>query len=126
MIINQLIQTQRAKNLTDEQFAHSLGIHRLSWVRNKRTKVISSDTLLRVFQVYPELREKFLSSFVTGKDKEVTAITTIPSQTHQDGKLARFRGWLRGFIKGSQKIFFFPKANSATDSKSSRRSVIKN
>lgn len=63
MIVKQLIEIQKNKNLTDGQFAQSLDIHRLSWVRNKRTQIISADVLLKALIVYPELKEMFLSSF---------------------------------------------------------------
>ena len=92
MIVEWLIKIQETRNLTDDHFAQSLGIHRVSWVRNKRTKVISSDTLLKALEVYPELKEKFLSSFVKGGDKEVTTATITPSQPHQDRRGGVFAG----------------------------------
>ena len=63
MIVKQLIEIQKQRGLTNSQMAESLGIHKVSWYRNKRTKVIDAATLLRAFEVYPELREEFLSSF---------------------------------------------------------------
>lgn len=104
MIVNQLIQIQQRENLTDDQFAKSLGIHRVSWLRNKRTNLLSSDTLLKAFEVYPELREKFLSSFAKVGNHNATAITTDGSEASQDGKLGRFRGWLRGFINRTKEL----------------------
>lgn len=63
MIVEEMIKVQEQKELTDEQFAESLGIHRVSWYRNKRTGVVGADILLKAFEVYPELRVTFLSSF---------------------------------------------------------------
>ena len=61
MIVNRLIQIQQKDNLTDEEFAQRLGIHRVSWLRNKRTKVISPEVLLKAFEAYPELKEIFFA-----------------------------------------------------------------
>ncbi len=63
MIVAEMIKVQKQRELTDEQFAESLGIHRVSWYRNKRTGVVGADILLKAFEVYPELRVTFLSSF---------------------------------------------------------------
>ena len=61
MMVKQLIEIQKQRGLTDSQFAESLNIHLISWYRNKRTNVIGSDVILRAFEIYPELKESFLS-----------------------------------------------------------------
>lgn len=116
MIVNKLIRIQQEKNLTDDQFAKSLGIHRISWVRNKRTGLISSDTLLRAFQVYPGLKENFLSQIVKDKDKRVTANITSPYQTHQDKRCAIFRAWVKGLVLWLKRLFCQTKAKTDTKS----------
>ena len=64
MIIKELVKLQKQKGISNSQFAKSLGIHTNSWYRNKRTGVISADTLLRALAVYPDIRETLLYSFV--------------------------------------------------------------
>lgn len=95
MIVKELIRIQKQRGLTDSQFAESLGIHKVSWYRNKRTKVIGSDVLLRAIEIYPEVKEKFLSSFATDSITAVQDSNTTPAETTQDGKI---RGFLRNIV----------------------------
>ena len=67
MLIEMLKQIQKREGLSNSQFAAKLNIHRVSWYRNKRLGVISSDILLRALGIYPELKETFLSQI----DKDV-------------------------------------------------------
>ena len=76
MIVKELIAIQKQRGFTDSQFAESLGIHRVSWYRNKRTGVIGSDILLRAVKVYPELKGKILSSVASINSKSDTTPTT--------------------------------------------------
>jgi len=63
MIVTELVKIQNQRGLTDSQMAESLGIHKISWYRNKRTNIISAEVLLKAFSIYPELKESFLASF---------------------------------------------------------------
>ena len=65
-IVTELVNIQKERGLKNSQMAESLGIHTISWYRNKRTKIIDAEILLRAFEVYPELRERFLGSFSNG------------------------------------------------------------
>lgn len=89
MIVVELIQIQKQRGLSNSQFAESLGIHRISWYRNKRTKILSAEVLLRAFEVYPELRESFLSSFTD----------TDHSLTHHNEPETPFRAWIVSLLK---------------------------
>jgi len=86
MLVKELIQIQKEKGLADEQFAESLAIHKQSWYRIKRTRLIGSAVLLKAFEVYPELRDRFLNSFDTTEALEVNAtdITTAPTFTNKN------------------------------------------
>ena len=64
MIVAELIKIQKQRHLTNDQMAKSLGIHKVSWLRNKRTGVINGDVVLKAFEVYPELEEDFVASFI--------------------------------------------------------------
>jgi len=93
-IITELIKLQKQKGLTDSQFAESLGIHKSSWYRNKRTGVISADILLKAFDTYPELRKVFLSS-IDATDRSEKRCSQI---------LGGFRPLLDGFHMGIKNI----------------------
>lgn len=102
MIIDELKQLQ--SNQTDQEFAEQLGIHRVSWQRIKNRRVPVSDKfLMRVHRAFPEL-DVFLTFDATPSKQRVTEDITIPSQNAQDGKLGRFRGWLRGFINRTKEL----------------------
>jgi len=88
MIVNALVKIQKQRKLNDSQMAESLGVHRVSWCRNKRTGVISAEVLLRAFEVYPELLNEFTTPV------QDVAHHVRPS----NGKEGRYRGWLRGLL----------------------------
>lgn len=94
MIVTELIQIQKQRELSNGQFAESLGIHKISWYRNKRTKIIGADVLLRAFEIYPELRETFISSFDS----------TNHSLTHHSKQGISFRSLSIAFLKGLKKL----------------------
>ena len=91
MIVLELIKIQKQTGLNDKEFADTLGIHVISWKRNKRTKVIGADVLLRAMSVYPEFREKFLESFRELPQKL--------SFQRERGLLARLKGFIKGVIR---------------------------
>ena len=86
-IVEELVKVQKERGLKNSQMAESLGIHTISWYRNKREKVLSADVLLRAFEVYPELRERFLESFPNG---------SLKTQGKREGTLGRK---VVGFLK---------------------------
>ena len=93
MIVAELLKIQKQRGLTNEQFAESLGIHTLSWYRNKRTKLISAEVILKAFVVYPELKDALLSSIPTNRKKvSSTTIHNIPEkpQNQQESLFRRF------------------------------------
>ena len=57
MIVDELIKLQKQKGLNNQQFADSIGIHKISWLRIKRARIIGVETYLYAAQVYPELQE---------------------------------------------------------------------
>jgi len=95
MIVDELIKLQKQRGLTNHQFAEILGIHKISWFRIKRTRVIGADTLLQAFRVYPELREAFLSSFAP--------ITPAPSENYPQRRFNQIWGVFWHKLKASLK-----------------------
>ena len=81
MIVDELIKLQKEKNLTNQQFADSIGIHKQSWYRNKRTKKIRADIFLDAVRVYPELQGIFKATYFIKDDK------SKPYETHQNRNL---------------------------------------
>lgn len=91
MIVDELVKIQKQRRLTNRQMADNLGIHRISYYRNKRTKVIGAAILLRAFEVYPELRESFLSS--------ITDRSLRPSDKRGGSVGSLLVDFLKGLIK---------------------------
>jgi len=91
MIIDALKELQTEQNLTDSEIAQKLGIHRATWQRTKNHhQEPSSNFLIAVMRVFPELREAvdiFLSSSATNPNT-VAGFDAIPPETHQNGFLA--------------------------------------
>jgi len=82
MIVDELIKLQKQKELNNQQFSDSIGIHKMSWLRIKRARIIGAETLLSAFRVYPELREAFLVLVTGVRDTVLT-----PYVTHQNRNL---------------------------------------
>ena len=68
MIVDVLIQLQKAEGMRNAEFARILGIQEKSWLRIKRRRIIGAETLLTAMRHYPELvdyiitrREKHLN-----------------------------------------------------------------
>ena len=117
MLIEILKHIQARDNLTDQEFADKIGIHRVSWNRIKRGTIFGRKFLSGVRQAYPELKDAidiFLCGEVANDDKVVTTITTSPAEPSQNGKIARFRAWLKGFIPWVKRSI----SKQATKSKS--------
>uniref|UniRef100_A0A6M3L1F5 Uncharacterized protein n=1 Tax=viral metagenome TaxID=1070528 RepID=A0A6M3L1F5_9ZZZZ len=85
MIVDELIKLQKQKGLNNQQFAESIGIHKQSWYRNKRTKIIDAETLLSAVRIYPELREAFLALAIGVRDTVLN-----PYETHHKRNLTAF------------------------------------
>ena len=64
MIVKRLIELQKQRELTNQEFARSLNIHVRSWRRNKSTGIISPTVLLRSFEVYPEIKDDFFADII--------------------------------------------------------------
>jgi len=113
-------------NLTDQDFADKLEIHRVSWQRIKNRRVpISDKFLVRIHRAFPELNI-FLTEDVAEVNKTVADVNHNASETLQDGKLAVFSERVKGFILRVKRIFRPNKAITDTTTKVSRRSVVKN
>lgn len=104
MIVAELIKIQKQRGLTNDQFAESLGIHKVSWLRNKRTRIISGDVVLKAFKVYPEVKDVFLSAF-----------TTAPDEAHQNKNLMGFQGLTDALPVPLKRFFHNPKAKSTVN-----------
>lgn len=115
MDIEELKQLQG--DLTDQEFANKVGVHRVSWQRIKNQRVPLSDKfLVRIHKTFPEANI-FLTINVATSDKEVVIVTPQPPitpETHQNGKLGGLWGWLRFRVLG----FFVRDTNKPTKSKS--------
>lgn len=88
-------------NLTDQDFANKLGIHRVSWQRIKNQRVPVSDKfLVRLHRAFPELNIFLVADATMKHTKATSGDITTPSENARDGKLGRLRGWLRSIIRG--------------------------
>ena len=101
MLKDKLKELQVAEGLSDYKFADKLGVSHQLWQMTRTGKrEVGLAVLHGTITAYPELSRDVL--FFLSSDVEASTIiddlSTIPSQTTQDGKLGRFRGWLRGFI----------------------------
>lgn len=87
MLIEILKQLQVRDNLSDQEFAEKIGIHRVSWNRIKRGTIFGKKFLSGVRQAYPELKDDidiFLAGSVQGGNLNVLTDTTAPTETHQN------------------------------------------
>ena len=85
-LIEAVKQKQRQDEITDNALASLLGIDRSTWSKIKSGKRNPGMKFIRA--VNERLMPVEMSDI----------ITTTLSQTSQNGKLARFRAWLKGFI----------------------------
>ena len=101
MLLEELRLKQR--ELSDYKFADILGISHQLWQMTRTGKRELGLTVLQgVVKAYPELDRDvlfFLQGDVVSPLISDTIITT-PSQPSLDGKLGRFRGWLRKYQAG--------------------------
>lgn len=106
MLKDKLKEIQTREDLSDYKFADKLGVSHQLWQMTRTGKrEIGLAVLQGTIRVYPELSRDVLL-FLSGDVEASTIIgdtSTTPPERTQDGKLGRFRGWLRGFIRGVSK-----------------------
>lgn len=99
-LIEVLGQIQSGNQLTDQQFAARLGIHRVSWSRIKNGRVgMSQSFLKKILMAYPELKPN-IDIFLFG---DVTKGTTKMIKQHKTPLIAPFneaQGALKTFCVG--------------------------
>ena len=119
MIVAELILMQKKRKLTNNQMAESLSIHKVSWLRIKRCGIIGPETLLKALQVYPELKEGFLSSFTQGKAQGYNH-----SEKPQDKQESSFQRLYRVLYHRLKLWFCYPKGEVKLNNKK-RSPVVK-
>jgi len=93
MIVDELIKLQKEQGLNNQQFADSIGIHKQSWLRIKRARIIGVDTYLYAASVYPELQGIFKATYFIKDDN------SRPYITHQNRNLTDLGHRVIGSIK---------------------------
>lgn len=100
MVIEALRGIQSREELTDEQFANKLGIHRTSWSRIKNCRVpISDKFLVRIDRAFPEL-----GIFLP---KDATRSVSGDTKRHQPSQNGKWRALLakaRGIVLAVQGL----------------------
>jgi len=105
-LIEQLKSVQLREGLIDREFAESIGIHRISWVRIKTNHAGMGRKFLQgVRQAYPELKDNidiFLFGDMTAVKTTIPigkTIPTFPLENQRNGALRRLCGGLYQFVK---------------------------
>lgn len=102
MLIEALKHIQARDNLTDQQFADIIGVHRVSWqrIRNRR-KPFGRHFLSLVRRAYPELKDAidiFLSQDVTSASNSAVDVSPTLHQSHHKQNLRGLWDKAREFI----------------------------
>jgi len=101
-LIETLGQIQKANRLNDSQMAERLGCTRQLYQMTRTGKATIGLTILKgAVRAFPEVIGDAIFFLTNGADIRtgMPDTSTSPSQNAQDGKLGRFRGRCRGFIK---------------------------
>ncbi len=94
-LVEAIKKYQANEKLTDGQLGKLLGVDRSTWSKIKSGERNPGMKFLRATaREIPKLQ-----SLIYVEITDSGLPTTIPD-THQDGKIRRFRGWLREIIKG--------------------------
>lgn len=102
MLLKKLRQRQEEAGLSDTAFAKQLGISQQLWnaIRLGTRQIIRPPLLTGILRAYPELNRDVLIFLSNGVEVSTITVDNPPKrhQRHQNGKLRRFRGWLRELL----------------------------
>ena len=93
MLIRIVSYLQARDQLTNQQFADRIGIHKKSWQRIRRTGKFGIDFLKGVRRAYPELKDA-LDCYLAGE-----ASNHNYYQTHYNGRGSPLRKLIRGLVR---------------------------
>ncbi len=97
-------ELQTRLQLNDDDIAEAIGVHRVSWLRIKRTGKIGAQTKEKLIKVFPELRDIFFPAKATscqhsGYNNPQPAPAAKPE--HWSIRARRLVVKIQNFIKGS-------------------------
>lgn len=102
-LVEKLKKIQARDGLSNRKFAkEKLGVSPELWrLTLNGERRIGRAIQEGILKSYPELKEDVLAIFLpvdVESSPDTSDLSTTPPQTTQDGKIARFRAWLKGFI----------------------------
>lgn len=116
--IDKLKQVQSANGLTDLEMAQRLGCSRQLYQKTRTEQIPLGIKILRgVISAFPgELSKNAIYFLTSNADQLAEGADRNAHQMPQNGKIARFRGWLVVPILGLKRLFCWGKAKTNTKS----------